>query len=438
MTIVERSAYPAPWRARLTLVILLVAYIVSFIDRQILSLMVNPIRATLHISDFQIGLLQGLAFAMFFCFMGVPLGRLADRKKRKTIIIWGIVIWSVMTVMSGFANSFIFLFLFRMGVGVGEAALAPAGLSILSDSFPPDKLVRATSVFAQGASLGAGLSLLIGGQIIDYASNAKDLPEILNGFAPWQLTFVAVGLPGFLVAAIIMAFVKEPGRHGMTQEVASIPDVLRSFWRKRRDYAPLYICAALLAVVNFAAVVWFPTHLIRTFHFTPGRVGLFLGVIQLVGGVLGATLGSLVTEWGMRRGAKDAHLRTVILVSCLMAVTMVAPLMASAVATLAIWSVGVIAQSAYAGSNYAALQIISPNQTRAFNTATLILFANLIGLALGSATISGLAPIVFGTGPTAIGRSLAMVGFVCCVASAIFGMRSLPQYRSAVTRATAN
>jgi MFS family permease len=432
-----KPAYPAPWRATLTLVILLVAYMISFIDRQILSLMVNPIRAALHISDFQISLLQGLAFATFFCLMGIPLGRLADHRKRKTIIIYGIFIWSVMTVMSGFANSFLLLFLFRMGVGVGEAALAPAGYSILSDSFPPDKLVRATSVFAQGAALGAGLSLLIGGQVIEYASNAKQLPQGFTGFAPWQLTFVVVGLPGFIVAAIIMLFVKEPFRHGKSQEVATTGAVLRSFWARRRDYAPLYICGGLLSVVNSAAVVWFPTHLIRSFHFTPGRVGFVLGIIQIVGGLLGAALGAVSTEWGLRRSIKDAHLRTVILVSCIMAITLVAPLMTTAFATLAIWCVGVTAQSAYAGSIFAALHNISPNQTRAFNTAAIILIANLFGLAVGSATIGAIAPAVFGSGPMAIGRSLAMVGIICCIASALVGAFSLGHYRTVVARVTA-
>jgi MFS family permease len=430
----DRS-YPSMRRATTTLVVLLIAYMISFIDRQILSLMVNPIRTTLHISDFQISLLQGLAFAIFFCLMGIPMGRLADHRNRKTIIVMGILIWSSMTVLSGFASSFILLFLFRMGVGAGEAALAPAGYSILSDSFPPEKLVRATSVFAQGSTLGAGLSLLVGGQVVDYAEAAPHLPVGLSGFAPWQLTFLIVGLPGFIVAAVIMAFVQEPRRQGLSRKVVNVRQALGDFWTRRGDYSPLFVCGGLLSVVNFAAVVWFPTHLIRVFHMSPGRVGLILGIIQLGGGVLGAGLGTLLTEWGLRHGFRDAHMRTVILVACLMAISLLAPLLSDLHLTLIIWAFAVTVQSAYAGSIYAALHIISPNQMRAVNTAAIILVGNLFGLAIGSAAISGLAQLMFGSNPAAIGKSIAMVGFCCCVAAAIIGWSSLTRYRFSIEQA---
>lgn len=427
---------PSLSRAISTLAILLAAYIISFIDRQILSLMVIPIRADLGISDFQISLLQGFAFALLFCLVGLPMGWLADRVSRKYLIAAGIAFWSLMTVLSGFAGTFLALFICRMGVGIGEATLAPAGYSMLGDSFPPDKIIWATSVFGQGATLGAGLSLLLGGQIVEYTANLRDVPQFLAGLQPWQLAFVAVGLPGFLVAAALL-FVREPARQGLVEAPAvRFSSIFELIWKRRRTYAPFYICGGLLSVVNFSAMTWFPTHLMRVFHFTPGETGLALGTIHLIGAVVGASLGATLTTWMLRRGHTDAYLRTVLIVSVLIAATMVAPLIMSLQVSLAVWLVSVILQCAYAGSIYAALYLITPGRMRAVITATLILVGNLVGLAAGAAAIGGLASVAFHDEPTAIGTSLAIVCSSCALVSALVAYRALPQFRAVLEQAS--
>ena len=424
------SLYPSMRRAVITLVILFAAYIFSYIDRQILSLLVGPIRADLGISDLQMGLLQGFAFAIFFCFCGIPLGYVADHANRKLVVAAGIFGWSLMTVLCGFAGSFAALFLFRMGVGVGEAALAPAVYSILADSFPRTKLVRATSVMAQGPVLGAGMSLLLGGQIIAYIDRAPAAPFGLVGFHPWQVAFIAVGAPGFLLAAIVL-LIREPVRQGSLGAVKlRFGEAVAGLWARRRDYAPFYLSGVSLSIVNFAAMTWFPTHLIRTFGITPGTAGGILGLVHVTGGIVGAIGGAALTEALLRRGHPAAYLLTVMTVALLLIVSMVAPFMPTLNATVAVWLFSVTLQSAYSGSIYAAVNLITPNQMRAFNTSLIVLCANLFGLALGSALIGGLARPLFGDQPAALGKTIAIVGAAAASFAAFAAWRGLPRLRA--------
>ncbi|MGY6201934.1 MFS transporter [Paraburkholderia strydomiana] len=150
-------------RGYTTLAVLIVAYIISLVDRQVMSLMVAPIKQTLHINDVEIGLLQGFSFALFYCILGLPLGRIADRSSRRILIAAGMAFWSAATIACAFAHSFTELFVARMCVGIGEAALAPAAYSLLADLFPPKRLIRANALFSMGAMLGGGLALVVGG-----------------------------------------------------------------------------------------------------------------------------------------------------------------------------------------------------------------------------------------------------------------------------------
>ena len=164
------APWPNPLYAWFVVGVLMLAYMNSFIDRQILSLLVEPIRADLGISDTQVSLLAGLAFSIFYTLMGVPLARLADQSNRRNIILVGIGSWSIMTALCGAAQNFWQLFLARIGVGVGEAALSPAAFSMIADYFPKQRLARAISVYSMGVYFGAGLALMIGGVVIKMVS----------------------------------------------------------------------------------------------------------------------------------------------------------------------------------------------------------------------------------------------------------------------------
>ena len=192
----------------------MLAYTNSFIDRQILTLLVEPIREDLGITDTQISLLAGLAFSVFYTVMGLPLARLADQSNRKRIITFGITGWSFMTAMCGAAQNFWQLFLARIGVGVGEATLSPAAFSIISDYFPKDRIARAFSVYSMGVYFGVGLAMMIGGLVIQAVSNAPpvDLPAI-GRVRSWQLTFFIVGMLGLPILLLLFT-IREPLRRG--------------------------------------------------------------------------------------------------------------------------------------------------------------------------------------------------------------------------------
>jgi len=197
-------------------VICMVAYILSFVDRQILSLMIEPIKADLMLSDTQFSLLQGLAFSLFYAIMGLPIAALADQKSRIKIIATGIAFWSLATAACGLSKNFIQMFIARLSVGAGEAALSPAFYSIVADLFPKDKLGRALGVYAIGAFIGSGLAFLIGGYVIGLLKDVSFVALPLIGeVKTWQLTFMIVGLPGVLLALLMVLTVREPARKGM-------------------------------------------------------------------------------------------------------------------------------------------------------------------------------------------------------------------------------
>ncbi len=430
-TTTDDASYPRRERALFMLGTLVLAYIISFIDRQILALLVAPIKADLGISDFEISLLQGLAFAVFFCLLGIPFGRMADRYSRKHIIAGGIFLWSLMTIACGLANDYTTLFLARMGVGVGEAALAPAAYSLIADSFRRERLVRATSTFALGGMLGAGLAFIVGGAVIEYVSHTANLPFGLSAFRPWQLTFMIIGLPGILVAALVL-LIEEPVRRDAKGPPPSTGAVFAYLWAHRAGYAPLYLAATSMAVLSYGGITWFPTHMMRAYHLSPGEAGAYLGIIHLVAPAIGVTLGTLLSEHFARKGLSDGPLRTVMITAALAAPSYAAPLMPTFELTLMLWFVSVVLQNGYYGNTLAALQMITPNQMRATNAALLTLVVSLCGLGFGAAVIGGLSDNLFAGDARGIGKAMALVGVAGGLLASLFASRGLAPYRKAL------
>lgn len=420
--------WPTRGQALFALIVLMIGYIVSFIDRQILSLMVQPIKADLGVSDFQMSLLQGFAFALFFCLLGIPFGRLADRYSRKHIIGAGVFLWSVMTIACGLSGNYAQLFLARMGVGIGEAALAPAGYSLLADMYRKERLVRAMSVFTVGGMIGGGLAFLVGGQVIEYATHAQSVPFGLDGLKPWQFTFIAVGLPGIVVAGLFL-LVHEPARRG--SKTASQPgfrEALGYLWRRRADYAPVYLPATFMAVLSYGGLAWFPTHLIRVYGLTAGQAGLLLGTIHIIGPILGATFATILTEKFMARGLHDAPLRTIAIIAPIGGLFFMAPLAPTLEWTIAMWVLAIIFSNAYYGVTVATLQTLTPNNLRATNSAMLTLIVSLGGLGVGLALIGGIADALFLGDPRGIGKAMALVcgaSALCATAIALYGRKRI-------------
>ena len=294
--------------------VLTFAYMVAFIDRQILSLLVQPIRHDLGISDTQISLLAGFAFAIFYSILGVPIARLADRRSRRAIISIGVFLWSLMTAACGLAKSFTGLFVARVGVGVGEAALSPAAYSIMADYFPPQRLARAIAVYAMGLYLGAGLAMIAGSAVVRLVSEAgpMDLPLIGTVF-PWQLTFFVVALPGLLVL-LGMATVREPKRREFladgssreaTARAATLSEIGGFFRRNLRFIFAHFAGFGLLGTVITAFMVWTPELLRRSHGMDIADAGLAYGILLLVFGTAGPYAGGWTASWLAGKGYKD-------------------------------------------------------------------------------------------------------------------------------------
>ncbi|MBL8629221.1 MAG: MFS transporter, partial [Rhodospirillaceae bacterium] len=204
-------SYPSPAKAWWAMVVLFLAYTLSFIDRTILALLVEPLRRDLGLSDTEISLLHGLAFAIFYSTMGVPIAVLSDKRSRRLIIGVGVFFWSLMTVLCGVATSFWKLFAARLGVGVGEATLGPATYSLVADLFPEHLRGKAMGFFATGIHVGAGLALIVGGAIVGMAAGVGEIETAVGTFRSWQLVFFIVGAPG-LIIALLCATMIEPKR----------------------------------------------------------------------------------------------------------------------------------------------------------------------------------------------------------------------------------
>jgi MFS family permease len=408
------ATYPRRTLAWYALGVLTLCYTFSYVDRQILAFLVGPLKHDMHISDTEIGLLQGLAFAMFYAFFGLPMGMLADRFSRRNIVLAGLVVWSMMTALSGAARSYWELALARMGVGVGEAVINPCALSMIADYFPKERLSLALSVYMMGIQIGAGLAMIIGGVV---AQAVASMPPIeIAGYgavAPWRLTFVIVGVPGLLIA-LILATVKEPPRQSSARAVdatgvaPSLGAALREIFTRWQSVLGLAVMIGCQALSNYALLGWAPTFFDRVHGWPRSQTGFALGTIALVSGCIGLLLGGRLADAWQRKGVTDATLRvglmSLIGVGVLLPLAMLWP---SAGATLATLALGVVFVGLPIGCCYAGLQFIFPNRVRGLATAVVILIVNLMGLGLGSLLPALFTDYLFAN-ELAVGNSIAL------------------------------
>ena len=432
MSKVQVQAAPAlsNRQANYALTVFLLAYILSFVDRQILSLMVDPIRRDLQISDLQMGLLQGIAFALLYAVLGVPVGLMADRWPRKWIITTGVASWSAATALCGLASNYPMLFAARMAVGMGEATLSPSAHSFLSDAYPRHKLARAMAIYSLGITLGGGLALMIGGTVIDLVGTSDAISlGALGVVRPWQASFLIVASPGIIVA-LLVAMVREPSRamkrtsallpsdHETTDPGIGLRSMTVYFARHPKPFFSIYLSSCLLGIMGYGMTAWYPTLLIREFGLSPGQAGRYLGLVFLIVGSAGSLAAGLLSERLALRGYKDANLRVVAIAAAGTAVpATLAPLMPEYWAVLLLFTPACFCFNAYFGCSVAALQLATPPRLRATNSALFLLANALIGLAAGSALIPLLDKSFFG-GAGSIGNALALVAGTAGAAAA--------------------
>ena len=376
--------------------VLTLANVSAYVDRQILTLLVHPIKRDLALSDSEVSLLGGLSFALFYTILGFPIARLADQRSRRAIIAWGIGIWSLMTAACGAARNFVQLLLARVGVGIGEAALSPPAFSLIADYFPRERLGTAISMYTMGTYLGVGLAQLIGGAVIALVSGdtAWSLPVV--GFVrPWQVAFFVVGLPGIVVALLLFT-VREPRRNAPRPAPVPVGEILAHIRRNARTIATHHVGAALIALVNYGFGFWLPTFFERTHGWTPSRAGYLLGVANLTFGIAGVSLAGRLSDRWQAQGMVDAKLKVCMLAALgLLVCDVVTPLMPTAtLAAAMIFPLSFFASAPF-GVAAAAVQEMVPPRMRAQASAVYLFVISLLGLAAGPTAVALVTDYVF-------------------------------------------
>jgi len=438
---VRDQAWPNPVKSWYMVAILAVAYSLSFLDRQILTLLVGPIRRDLQISDFQMSWLLGMAFASFYAVVGLPMSRLIDRASRRQIVFWGISLWSLMTAACGLTRSYAQLFIARMGVGVGEAALNPSAFSMVTDSFPPKKRSLAMSVFHLGIPIGQGMALIIGGSAIAWVAHIDPASvPIFHVEFSWQLVFLMVGLPGLIVAAL-MQTIQEPPRRGLivteagavTQKV-SIREVASFLNLRRFTFFAIYVGVGLKITLGYGSSAWIPTYFIRVHHWTATEIGLVYGSFSMISGIAGNFLCGSIANWLARKGHRDAPM-LVVLWGYFLAIPLaiIAPLVPSAAFAIFLF------QAATFFSNFhvlapATLVAITPNQMRGQISAIYVFLANIIGLGLGPTIVATFTDYLFHS-DLAVGYSLSLTSAILGPSGALILLWGLKSYRKCLKEA---
>ena len=390
-------------RRRLSVLFLLfLVYTFSFIDRQILVILAEPIKAEFDLKDWELGFLTGTAFALFYATLGLPIARLADRWHRVNIIVIALTLWSAMTALCAAANNFLQLAAARVGVGIGEAGGSPPAVSLISSYFGREHLSTAMGIYALGPTVGLLLGFIVGGWV--------------NELYGWRAALLTVGIPGIFLAAVVKIAIKEPPRN--TEEISENDEfpaisesLLKLFAIKTFRWVNLGVTAGALAVYGFAT--WMPVYLIREFGFSTGELGTKLGMTAGIAGSIGVFFGGYMADrlsrydvrWQMRLPAITTFITAPLILTVLnsnsadMAMLMMIPTY--------------IVLFAHTGPTWAILQSVSPSYMRAMAAAIALFFINLIGLGLGPQIVGILSDsfhAVDGTGGLKIGIATVSTG----------------------------
>lgn len=432
------DTYPEPAYAWYVVVILFLAFTVAYIDRQVISLLVDPIKADLGISDTQIGLLQGFAFTVFYTFAGIPLGRLADKKNRKYIIMVGMFLWSIMTAMCGLAKTFSHLFIARVGVGIGEASLSPAANSMISDYFPKDKRGKPVAMYFMGVYVGVGMSFILGGLVIGMVADAGQIVlPVVGELSAWQVTFIVVSLPGLLLVGV-MTTVKEPFRHDqLTKDGLQIDGGLAAtktfFMSHFSTYATLFLGFGLAGSMAIGFFAWTTPLFTRIHGWDTSHIGYTFGTIIMVMGTLGILLGGAVADRLLQKGQQHAYIKVAIwailgaTVFSGTAAMVSNPFLAFALLCPAVACFGMPVALAPAAVNY-----LTPNQFRGQAIAIYIFVVGLINNNVGPISVGVLNDYVFGD-PMAINHSMLTISISFGLVSALILMYSIRLFNRSAT-----
>lgn len=395
------TGYPPASTGWFLVAMLTIAYIFSFIDRYILGLLIEPIKAELGLSDTQIGLVLGPAFAVFYATMGLPLGWLVDRKRRVWIVAAGVFVWSFATAVSGLARNFPQLFFARMAVGVGEATLSPAAMSLISDSFPPERRGKPIAVYTAALSVGAAIASLIGGAVLLWAKTTESLEVPLFGeMAPWQLTFFAVGAPGLLLAGVFV-FLREPPRGPAAvmdgEQIGNgVKDALRYMGRNLGVYAGFVSLVCIMTITAYSQG-FLPAVFSRTWGWPAEQYAFVNAVVLLAVGPASVFISGALSDRWAQRGEREAPIKLLVIGFLIMVPTAILPMfMPSAELAFVVLAVNTAGIAMVSAIGVVALLAITPAQIRGQITALYYMAISMSGLVFGPTTVGWLSTNVFG------------------------------------------
>ena len=368
---------------RTALALLMLAYTLSVCDRMILSILFPDIKAEFSLSDTELGLLGGISFALFYATMGLPIARLSDQYSRKRIIIGSLVVFSIMTTLSGFAAGFISLLILRIGVGIGEAGVNPASHSIVADYFPPRNRAFAMAILMLGASLGMILGFVGGGLIAEAYG--------------WRIAMVSVGIPGLFLAIYMSRFLREPARGAFESEAPPPPPPIlttaASMWANPA-MRHLIAGSIVAGMLSYGFTQWFPTFFIRGHDLTPSQAGMLMAALF---GIPGAIGGLVFGKWFDRLSHRGFQygIWMLVLIPFVTGPFFIAGLLVDNLVTaIGLFIIPGLASNYVIGPSIAMVQTLSPVQMRAVSSAIMMLCLNLIGLGLGPLAVGLLSDLL--------------------------------------------
>lgn len=439
------AKYPRPLYAWYVTVLMMFFYVLSFMDRQIIAVMIEPIKADLSLSDVQISLLGGISFVLFYSTAGVFVGRLADSVNRPKLIAFGVFIWSLTTAVSGLVGKFWHLLILRMGVGLGESALLPSTLSLLSGYFPPNRLATPTSVFLLGAPIGIGLSFAAGGLLYSVAVDVTSAPGwqdviFIGGSAAWKMVLLFLGVVGMLMT-LLLSTVREPrnqskvavekntgsaAKSAKAATSAQVKDYAKAHWKA---IGALYLGMALISLAAYSQGFWDITFLRRTYGWDASTGSFWYGMVQLFGGLSGMLFGGIVADKLSKRGVNGASIIMVIIGSAIAApFSFIYPLMGSAASALWLMVLAIFGSNMCFACAASALQRMFPATMLGLAAGIYFFLSNAIGIGIGPTLVAAVTDYSF-EDPGMIRYSLSMVGGVSRALAFVIFLAGLKYYR---------
>lgn len=400
------------------LLVLTATYVISFVDRGALALVVGPIKDDLGISDLQVSLLLGLSFMLLYSVLSIPMGSLVDKYPRKTLLGGAILAWSVVQMLCGLSTTYLQLFVTRVGLGVGESALAPASQSMIRDAFPPHRRSIAFGIYNIGPMLGTGLSLGLGALLLKAASAGAfaGLP-VVGHLKPWHFVLLVPGIIGIPFALLLWLLREPPRRFQTDASEVTYAQVLGFLWKNRAVYVQLWVAICLYGIAVGSQMAWLPEIIARTLHVPRPEIGGAIGGVALLASPLGLLVCGSIADRLRRRGMVDAPVRVAAITTSIAAiVTACFPLVRSMGEGMILYFIQMFMFAMFAVAGGATNANFTPGNMMGKVTAIYYLITNLVGLALGPTVVAVVAKLF--DGPNALGAAF-VICYVVSVALAV-------------------